>query len=76
VIESTVIVPGKCSAVLGPIAKAFQPEFVSIIVWFVPGKTPSDQEESSQLPLAEFVQLFVCAIAAAEKWKRIIPKSQ
>jgi hypothetical protein len=48
-------------------ATAFQLEFVIITDCELPGKTPSDHDDVlSQLPLAGFIQEFICAKAEVE----------
>src|SRR5437016_12688668 len=59
--DLTVMLPGKLAAVECVSWTAFQLEFVKKISWPAPGRTPSDQVRSSQLPLTGLVQRFVCA---------------
>src|SRR5258708_16888868 len=56
-----VILCRKLALVYGPMATAFQPWLATRIVWPAPGRTPSDQLESSQWPLVGLVQELVCA---------------
>ena len=51
----------KAIGVVGKIPTALLPEFVIMTELFVVGGPPSDHVKSSQCPLTELVQLFVCA---------------
>jgi hypothetical protein len=63
VMELTVMLSGKLTAVEWVSWTAFQLEFVMKVFWPAAGRTPSDHVRSSQLPLAELVQLLGCASA-------------
>src|SRR3954470_22422836 len=60
---STVMLPGKFTAVECVNCTVFELPFVIRIVWPAPGRTPSDQLRSSQFPLVLLVQALVCAAA-------------
>jgi len=63
----TVIEPGKLVGVDDWIATALKPEFVIITDCDPFGKMPNDQfDDTSQLPLAGFIQEFTCARAEVE----------